>query len=216
MRNYIYRIIIALSIIAILLGSCTRNIEPFPDSVALKTSLSFPLGIGEVSLSKTLQTLGDPSVNLTEDVPAWATYGFVYYADTLPLNLTEVYDKAEYINYLMIRTNLWNDFPLGGVAQVYFLDGSDTAIDSLYAERATVPAAEHYDNGTVVGTKFESYRAEFDSDRIERLRNAQKVVIFAGLLVTEDGVTESNIEYFDQYTLTVQVAIRVDFTYNSD
>lgn len=193
---------------------CTKNIEPLPDNATLSPSLSFPLGVGEVLLSKTLNTLGVPVVNLTEDVPAWATYGFVYIADTIPLNLTDVYDHADVITYLMIRTNIWNDFPLGGRAQIYFLDENDNVIDQLYDDLVSVPPAEHYSNGTVVGTKFESYRTDFTADRIDLLRNAQKVVVYAGLEVTEDGVTESNIVYFDQYTLKVQVAIRVDFKMN--
>ncbi|MGE0076685.1 MAG: hypothetical protein AB7S48_02395 [Bacteroidales bacterium] len=204
-----------LVILALLYG-CTKNVEPLPDSVKVNISLSVPIGVGEVSLSKSLQTLGVPIVNLTEDVPEWATYGFVYYTDTLPLNLTEVYDKAEYIKYLLIKTNIWNEFPLGGVAQIYFLGDGDIVIDSLYHERVTVPAAEHYDNGEVAVTRFESYRTEFDDARIELLGNAQKIVVLAGLVVTDDGITENNITYFDLYTLKVQVAVRVDFTYNSD
>lgn len=198
------------------LFSCTKNIEPLPDAVKLNTSFSLPVGTGEVTLSKTLETLGIPSVNLTENVPPWATYGVVYYADTLPLNLTEVYDNAEYIKYFMIRTNVWNDFPLGGFAQIYFLNGDDAVIDSLYSTRVTVPAAEHYDNGVVVGTKFESFRTEFNKDRIDLLSDAQKMVVYSGLIVTNEGVTESNINYFDQYKLKVQVAVRVDFTFNAD
>jgi len=215
MKIVAIRVMVLLAIV-FLVDSCTKNIEPFPDAVKLNTSFSLPVGSGEVSLSKTLETLGVPSVNLTENVPEWATYGVVYYADTLPLNLTEVYDNAEFINYLMIRTNIWNDFPLGGFAQVYFLDGSDSVIDSLYNERVTVPAAEHYDDGVVVGTKFESFRTEFSKARIELLSDAQKVVIYSGLIVTNEGVTESNINYFDRYKLKVQVALRVDFSFNAD
>ncbi|KAB2871396.1 MAG: hypothetical protein F9K37_03410 [Bacteroidales bacterium] len=215
MKIVAIRVMVLLAIV-FLVDSCTKNIEPFPDAVKLNTSFSLPVGSGEVSLSKTLETLGVPSVNLTENVPEWATYGVVYYADTLPLNLTEVYDNAEFINYLMIRTNIWNDFPLGGFAQVYFLDGSDSVIDSLYNERVTVPAAEHYDDGVVVGTKFESFRTEFSKARIELLSDAKKVVIYSGLIVTNEGVTESNINYFDRYKLKVQVALRVDFSFNAD
>ena len=215
MKTNVIRSIQLLVCIALFV-SCTKNIEPLPDAVKLNTSFSLPVGTGEVSLSKTLETLGVPSVNLTENVPDWATYGVVYYADTLPLNLTEVYDNAEYIKYLMIRTNIWNDFPLGGFAQIYFLDGGNSVLDSLYTTRVTVPAAEHYSNGEVAVTKFESFRTEFSKDRIDLLSDAQKVVIYSGLIVTEAGVTESNINYFNQYKLKVQVAVRVDFSFNAD
>lgn len=200
----------------VLLVSCTQNIQPLPDDIRVSSSASLPLGFGEITLSKSLQTLGLPILNLHEDVPEWAKYGFVYYADTLPLNLTEVFDRAEYIKYLAIRCNVWNDFPLGGMAQMYFLDGDGTTIDSLYHERFTVPAAQHYDNGIVAVSKFESSLTKFDSNRINLISNAQKVIILAGLEVTDEGVNATNIKYFDMYKLKVQIAVRVDFVYNSD
>jgi hypothetical protein len=40
------------------------------------------------------------------------------------------------------------------------------------------------------------------------------VVIYAGLEITDEGVSESNITYFDQYQLRVQVALQVDFIMN--
>lgn len=197
-----------------LLG-CTKNIEPFPDSVALKPSISLPVGIGSFNLTKSLQTLGNPVVNLTENVPGWARYGYVYIQDTFALNLTEVYNQTDVISYLMFRVNIWNEFPLAGNAQVWLLDESQQRIDSLFSPTpATVPAAEIYSNGNVVGTKFESYKITFDATRIDRLRNASSVVVRAGLVVTEEGITEQNVQYFDRYTLKVQLAARADFTLN--
>ncbi len=191
---------------------CTKNIEPLPDSVDLKPSISLPLGIGAFNLSKNLATYGSPVVNLTENVPEWATYGYVYIQDTFALNLTEVYNQTDVISYLMFRVNIWNEFPLAGNAQVWFLNESQQRIDSLFSPTpAAVPAAEIYSNGNVVGTKFESYKITFDASRIDLLRNASSVVVRAGLLVTEEGITEQNVQYFDRYTLKVQLAARADF-----
>ena len=67
MKIVAIRVLLMLAIV-LLVVSCTKNIEPFPDAVKLNTSFSLPVGSGEVSLSKTLETLGVPSVNLTENV----------------------------------------------------------------------------------------------------------------------------------------------------
>ena len=199
---------------ASMLNGCTKNVEPFPTSATLSPSLSVPLGEGGVSLTKTLQTLGIPVVNLLEDVPQWATYGFVYVADTIPLNLTEVYNRGDSITYLMVRTNVWNQFPLGGRAQVFFLDANNQVIDQLYEDMVSVGPAEHGSHGEVVNTAFESNETSFNTSRINLLSAAQKVVIYAGLEITDEGVSESNITYFDQYQLRVQVALQVDFIMN--
>jgi len=201
-------------IVTFMLNGCTKNIEPFPTSATLSPSLSVPLGEGVLSLTMTLQTIGIPVVNLSEDVPQWATYDFVYVADTIPLNLTEVYNRADTITYLMVRTNIWNQFPLGGRAKVCFLDDKDVVIDWLYEDLVSVGPAEHGSHGEVVSTAFESYQTSFNASRINLLSTARKVVIYAGLVITDEGVSESNIDYFDQYLLRVQVAIRVDFSMN--
>lgn len=204
--------ILHISFLLLGLLGCTKNIEPFPDSVALKPSISLPVGIGSLNLTKRLETYGNPVVNLTENVPEWARYGYVYIQDTFALNLTEVYNQTDVISYLMFRVNIWNEFPLAGNAQVWFLDESRQRIDSLFSPTpATVPAAEIYSSGNVVGTKFESYKIAFDSNRIDRLRNASSVLVRAGLVVTEEGITEQNVQYFDRYTLKVQLAARADF-----
>ena len=216
MRFNLFGVVSGIAFLGALLVACTQNIESLPDDIRVSSSVSLPLGFGEITLSKSLQTLGLPIMNLDEDVPEWATYGFVYYADTLPLNLTEVFDRAENIKYLAIRCNVWNDFPLGGVAQMYFVDGDGVIIDSLYREPFKVPAAQHHDNGIVAVSKFESSLTKFDNNRINLISKAQNVIILAGLEVTDEGVNETNIKYFDMYKLKVQLAVRVDFVYNSD
>lgn len=195
---------------------CTKNIEPFPDTVSFAPSISLPVGEGEFNLSKSIETLGVPVVNLTENVPDWAKHSYVYIQDTIAINLNEVYNQSDLINYIMIRVNIWNEFPLKGDAQIWILDDAQNKIDSLFAQPATVLAAELYSNGSVVGTKFESYKVEFDKNRIDLWQTAQNAVVKAGLWVTEEGITEQNVQYFDQYKLRVQMAARVDFNTNKN
>ncbi len=205
-----------LAIISVVLAlECTRNIQPLPDSVALAPSLSFPVGEGSFNLAKTYITLGLQEINLTENVPEWAKYRYVYVQDTFALNLTEAYNQSEDISIISFRVNIWNDFPLQGDAQVLFVSSSYQAIDSLFSPNpATVRAAEIYSNGDVVGTKFESYPVQIDKQRIDNLSQAQYVVVRAGLVVTEEGINELNVQYFDRYKLRVQIAARVDFSLN--
>jgi len=111
----------------------------------------------------------------------------------------------------MIRVNIWNEFPLQGNTQIWIFNSGQNKLDSLFAQPASVPAAEIYSNGNVVGTKFKSYKVDFDQNRIDLWQNAATVVVRTGLVITEEGVTEQNIQYFDRYRLKVQLATRVDF-----
>lgn len=195
--------------------SCTKNIAPLPDEVSMAPSISLPVGEGSFNLSKTLETLGQPLINITENVPDWAKYTFVYIQDTIALNLNEVYNQSDNITAMELKVNIWNEFPLEGNAQVWLLDESQMPFDSLFTPApATVPPAEVYSNGNVVGTKFNSFKIKFDNTRIDNLQAATSVVVRAGLKVTEEGINEQNVQYFDRYTLRVQIAARVDFKLN--
>ena len=158
-------------------------------------------------------TLGLPTINLTEDVPDWAKYEFAFYADTVAFNIQKIYSQAEMIEYFMIRTNVWNSYPLRCFAQIYFLDEGYTVIDSLYNPRAEIPAATVFDG--LVSNRFESFRVDLTRERIDLLANSQYVVIYSGLEITEDAITPENANYFNLYGLKIQVAARVDFIYSS-
>lgn len=192
--------------------SCTKNIEPLPDKVSVSPSVALPVGIGYFNLSKTLHLVGVPSINLTESVPEWATYRYVYVEEEFPFNIHEAYNEAEIIDRIEFKLNLWNEFPLAANAQVYVLNGSDAVIDSLLTEPLLVPRAEHYSDGSVIGTRFESTRVLLDDARIDKLQEGRKVRVKAGLIVTEEGINSQNINLFDQYTMTVQIAAKIDFS----
>jgi hypothetical protein len=207
-RNFVILIVFAL-----LLLNCTRNIEPMPSGVSVSPSYSFPVGIAEIKSTTNFLTFGLPTVNLTDDVPDWARYEFAFYADTIAFNIQEIYSQAEMIEYFMIRTNVWNSYPMRCFAQIYFLDGGYTVIDSLYNPRAEIPAATVIDG--VVSNRLESFRVDLTKERIELLANSQYVVIYSGLEVTEEAITSENASYFNLYGLRIQVAARVDFVYSS-
>ncbi len=202
-----------LCFLGFFLVNCTRNIEPMPNGVTVTPSYSFPVGITEVKSTTNFFTLGLPTINLTEDVPDWAKYEFAFYADTVAFNIQEIYSKAEMIEYFMIRTNVWNSYPMRCFAQIYFLDGGYTVIDSLYIPRAEIPAATVFDG--VVSNRFESFRVDLARERIDLLANSHYVVIYSGLEITEDAITPENANYFNLYGLKIQVAARVDFVYSS-
>jgi len=212
LRNRKY--LLFLCVLGLFFVNCTRNIEPMPSGVTVNPSYSFPVGITEVKSTTNFFTLGFPTINLTEDVPDWAKYEFAFYADTIAFNIQEIYSQAEMVEYFMIRTNVWNSYPMRCFAQIYFLDAGYNIVDSLYNPRAEIPAATVFDG--VVSNRFESFRVDLTRERIDLLANSQYVVIYSGLEITEDAITQENANYFNLYGLKIQVAARVDFVYSSN
>lgn len=192
------------------LSACTKGLEPMPDSFRLKMSWSLPVGIGQVSFDKALQTVGIPVYKIGEDVPDWAHYPYVFFQDTLPLNLTEVYNRDSTIEFMEFQLNLWNQFPVDGKAQIFFLDQNGSKLDSLKLDGYFTISSASTKNGKVLKQVFKNYTLKFNRDRIDILKSSDRIVIEAGILPNE-SLDNSNFQYFNRYYLKVQVGVRVDF-----
>lgn len=206
------RYILGLAVIIIIITTaCTSNLKSLPDSIEVKPSLSIPVSDMYFTLDTGLILQGLPQINLSENVPEWAKHTFVYKRDTIPFNLTEAYDEADYIEKLTIKLNMWNEFPIEGAGFITFLDENYLPIDVIPSDTLRLDKAGYYSDGTTIGTRFSNTKVIFDAQRIENLRNAQYVEIFTGLYVTDEDITEENVSFFNSYKIRVQIAAQIDF-----
>ncbi len=205
------RLALGVGLLAAIIMSCTKNIEPFPDSVNMAPSMSLPIGECKFNISEKPTTSEDSSINLNEDVPDWAKNSYVYIQEPFALNLSEVYNQADSVTAVTFKINVWNEFPLTVDAQVWLRDSNHKLLDSLLLPTDTVPAAEIYPDGTLAVRKHSTFTVILDKDGIEELKNVSRVIIRAGIRVTDEGINAENVKYFDQYTLRVHLAARIDF-----
>jgi len=198
----------------ILVVSCTSGLEPLPsDTKDLTMSLSFPVVNRRIGISDTY-FIGAPNINLGEDVPDWAKHDTIFYADTLPIDLYQVYEKSSAINYLAFKVNLWNEFPVSGVVSMRIVDSSGSNLYAFWENNPFVIAkGAVFTNGKIFEPSYEGATISFDSDQIENLRNAQSIIIQVKIGLT-DFKTINYFQYFGNYHLTCEVGARVDFILN--
>lgn len=202
-------------IFTIILSGCYKDIEPIPDNARISPSFAFPIGVAEFSVGKSFTTIGLPEINLTEPVPDWARYHYIQFSETIPLDLSAVYDDAEIITYLAFRINVWNQLPVEGSFQGYFYDAGDVILDSLNREALLiVPQGRIASTGNVLSEGYLKRDIPFSQERIELLRNAKKLTITSRVRL--DLAKASDFQFFEILKVRTQLGVRVDFDLNTD
>lgn len=194
----------------VILG-CTKGLEPIPTTTDISMSWSLPVGYSKVSFEKTLETLDIPLIYF-DNVDTLLKYEYFYMRDTLPLNLSEIYDRDYPITLLSFRVNVWNQFPVGGKTRIAFLDSDNNVIDLLwYDQYFIIGPGNVANNGTVIDAAYGQTTIDFDNQRIDNLREARNLVIEAGIVFDDPDISVQKVEYFLNYYLKIQIGVRVDF-----
>lgn len=206
--------ILVITFIIVAVVSCTKGLDPIPSDIKnLTMSLSFPVVNGKVGVSDTYY-IGAPNINIGEDVPDWAKHDTIFYTDTLPLDLYQIYEKSSSISYLAFKVNVWNEFPVSAVVDMYIIDSSGNTIFAFWENNPfVIPKGAIFANGKVFKPSYQGSTISFNAAQIESLRNAQNIIIHAKIgLKGYKSITF--FQYFNNYHLTCEVGARVDFILN--
>lgn len=212
MKSIQKRIVFIFGLSFFFLGSCISGIDPLPQNVKnLTMSLSIPVGEVDVKLDS-LYHIGLPNWFLNENVPAWAKYETLYYTDTVPVDLSKIYEKSSDITYLAFKINVWNEFPAECIANIFFADSDGTIIytfDPLTIEKGTTLGVTQ--NGMLVRSGYSWVNVPFEGrTQIDKLRTVESL-IYSLKINIKDAKTWS-FQFFDSYKMTCHVGARVDFT----
>jgi len=211
MKSIQNRFICILGISFLFLGSCINGIDPLPDSIKnLTMSLSIPIGKVDVQIDSTYH-IGLPNWFLTENVPVWAKYETLYFTDTVPVDLTRVYEKSSQISYLAFKIIIWNEYPAECVANISFADSDDLPLYTF--DPISIPKGSTLgitQNGILVRSGFSSTTIPFEGKtQIDKLSTAESLVYHLEIKIKD---TETwKFQFFNNYKLTCHVGARVDF-----
>lgn len=198
------QIIFFITSISVILSSCVSGLQPLPSDVGdLDLSLSIPVAKSVVSLDKTYHI--GPS-NLRPNVPDWAKYDYIYYSDTVTVDLYRIYEKSSEIKYLELNVNIWNEFPVNGSLDISFVDIAGTVI---YAFTAIPIVDGDIFFGEVIRSGYSNSKASFDKTMIENLRFADRIVYDLEINLKDGNTT--TFKYFENFKMKCHVGARVDF-----
>ena len=195
---------------SIVLTSCLSGFDPIPGNIKdLSMSWSVPVGKSDFSIGSAYYT-GPPNINLILNVPEFAKHSNLYFADTVPVDLSKIYSKQYPISYLAFKINIWNDYTAVGAAKVYFTDGAYSKIDSL---SLNIARGHILSNGDVIYPGFTYGTFPLTKEQIDSLSTTQYLIINVGVDIT--NTSTNDFQYYHLYKLTCQVGARVDFVINN-
>jgi hypothetical protein len=142
---------------------------------------------------------------LSSEIPidGWASH--FYMQDTFDFSIPDM----EEMDAATFRLTALNGFPLNDQTQVYFVDSNFVAQDSLFEnpsdlilESATINA-----NGVAITPTAHTHDANFDSARVEKLKNCKKILIHSTLSTTDAPATSVKVMQRDK--LNIKIGVRV-------
>lgn len=191
-----------------LLTSCVSGFDPIPSDIKdLSMSWSLPIGKSDFKIK-------DGNVNgLPIDLLSLLQIDTIVYSDTVSVNLSEINDKASSIRSLAFKINVWNEFPADGNVYLYFADNDGMIIKtSLDAHPINIVKGRVLINGDIVSTGFSPNVLTFNEEDIKKISEAKNLIFNAKLSLKNTNT--NTFKYFNSFTLTCQLAARIDFTIN--
>ena len=151
------------------------------------------------------------SVDVQVELPLYGKAWDFRVADTLEFEFGDDFDLDQ-VEFVLMRFNIENHFPVDAVVQAYFLDENDVILDSLITPPELIVTAAPVGLGPeyrVTSSTFKRTETRIEQPRISRLKPTTKIV-FLGKMATISSGTEL-VKIYSDYYLDVRLAVRAGF-----
>jgi len=203
----LYRIVVFI-ITSILVFSCTKE-EPEEGS---NWNPNFSIAIGYTSLQMNADSGFDTlllQINALTGLPYWTEEIDIPLSYIMPFDMGQISDFSKEIISIMFRLNTYNGFPNEALGQVYFIDGSNNIVDSLFS---TGPLTMNI--GTVNGETINSAHTQtdiiFNQSKIEELTTVRDILVQGE--ISNVSLDTSLVDFYPNYTLGIQLGLQAELS----
>jgi hypothetical protein len=139
------------------------------------------------------------------------------YYDTIvsrAFDFSTISDRLDATTSLMIRLNVINDFPTEMFVQLYFNDGNNNVLDSLFdSGYVRIDPAPVDNQGNITGPSLlRNYDTYLDRSEIDMLTQVRNLNIYIRV-----GIINNNIEFvklYPNYKIDLNLAFRIGLNMN--
>lgn len=119
--------------------------------------------------------------------------------------------EEDLIEKMLVRFTGINGFPIDLFTQVYLIDSSNNAFDSIFTDKSYrfLESAAIGTDGKVISPTKKVTDIEFDIVRAKRLTKLKKIKTRIGLGTTSNGGTYPNVKLYANYSLDVSMGVKV-------
>jgi len=199
--------IVVVFLISVLFFSCAKQEEDESN-----WNPEFSLAIGYTSLQMNADSGFDTlllQLNSLTRLPYWTEEIDIPLSYTMPFDMGQISDFSDEIISIMFRLNTYNGFPNMALGQIYFLDGTNAIVDSLFS---TGPLT--LNPGTVSGETVNSTHTQtdiiFNQSKIEELTSVRNILIQGE--ISNVSLDTTLVEYYPNYMLGIQLGFQTELS----
>ena len=210
--DFIHRtgILGAICILLFVAVSCMKDRpEELPQHLVWNPELAFPLGKDTFGLNA--ESGFDTSLfelDTITGLPDWFEEDTIYMEGTMDFGVSSLLNNLENINRILLRVNIYNQFPHEVYSQAYFVDDAMNFIDSIFHEGPETTGPGQVNKDGSVTPAHSRKDAVFDRERVFALGSATSVYFRAGFFVSD--VDSSLILYYRDFEYIVDMGAMVD------
>jgi len=200
----------SICILLLIAASCMKDRpEELPQNVIWNPELAFPLSKDTFGLNA--ESGFDTSLlelDTLTGLPEWIREDTIYLEGFMDFGISSLLNNLENINSILLRVNIYNEFPHEVYSQAYFVDDAMNYIDSLFHEGPETTGPGQVDKDGSTNPAHSRKDAVFDQERVLALGNATSVFFRAGFYISE--VDTSLIPYYRYFEYMVDMGAMVD------
>jgi len=200
----------AICILLFVAVSCMKDRpEELPQHLVWNPELAFPLGKDTFGLNA--ESGFDTSLfelDTITGLPDWFEEDTIYLEGTMDFEVSSLLNNLENINRILLRVNIYNQFPHEVYSQAYFVDDAMNYIDSIFHEGPETTGPGQVNKDGSVTSAHSRKDAVFDRERVFALGSATSVYFRAGFFISD--VDSTLIPYYRDFEYIVDMGAMVD------
>ena len=211
-KQFIHRtgILGSICILLWIAASCMKDRpEELPQNLVWNPELAFPLSKDTFGLNT--ESGFDTSLlelDTLTGLPEWFQEDTIYLEGFMDFGISSLLNNLENINSILLRVNIYNEFPHEVYSQAYFVDDAMNYIDSIFHEGPETTGPGQVNKDGSVNPAHSRKDAVFDQERVLALGDATSVFFRAGFFISE--VDTSLITYYQFFEYMVDMGAMVD------
>jgi len=197
--------------ILLLVVSCLKDMpENLPEKLEWNPEFAFPLG--EDSFGFNAESGFDTSLleyDTLSGLPGWVEEDTIFLQGFMDFNLSSIMQNLESVNQVLLRINIYNEYPHEVYSQAYFRDDAMNTIDSLFSEGpVTTGPGKVKAQASSITPGYTRKDVRFDREKLLFLNNSNTLFFRAGFFVTD--VDSTLIPYYPHFEYVVDIGAMVE------
>ncbi len=153
------------------------------------------------------------NIDVEVNLPLYGSINKYVFQDTLDFSIGEIdNDIDDQIEWIELKFNIGNGFPLNLALQAHFLDENDEKIDDVYLfddYEDIFKSAKVGADGVVVEKTHEEKKILIEHDKVDEIEDAESIVVSFRISSAHENNNAKVVKIYEDYTIDVRLGTRI-------